>query len=761
MCSITCLPDHEDCNANISDGCEIDTQNGDVDNCSGCGLACSKNNIAASCANGSCEGGVCNIGFEDCNGLKRFDGCEADLLTGTVGGSPTITNCGTCGNTCPNLVGAQCINGLCTGSCPVGTADCTNPSPVNCNVDTNNDANNCGGCGIKCSGMNVMNSMCVGGVCMGSCAPGFADCNSNLQADGCEINIKTDTGNCGTCGTICNTQNTSSVACNNGGCVPSCSPGFADCNNNDVTDGCEINLKTDNNNCNVCGTMCTAANGSATCNNGTCTVASCTPPFQDCDTQYNTGCEANLDTAQKNCGGCGNDCTKGQHLQNAGATTCAGGICQISCAAGFDTCDGDALNGCETAITTVTNCGACGIVCSTQNDNNVKCMNNVCQATCNGGFGDCNNNIQLDGCEVNLKTDPMNCNMCGTVCTASNATTVCNNGSCAVGSCTAPFANCDNQYNNGCEADLTTTQKNCGGCGNDCTKGQHLQNANATPCVGSLCQPTCAAGFGDCDGDPLNGCETALNTITNCGMCGHTCSQNNGVEACMGGSCVVQSCSAGFANCNNDASDGCETNTSNDPMNCGGCSAMNPTFACSTQHIAPACTNGICTGTCAFGYADCDANPRTNGCEATIQVNPMACNTCPSGMPTMCPMAQVCAVGNNMDSCVMPPPPCFAGTDPVTSGTYVVCGMSTAQAIELSTTGPGPYALGDICRQLGYNTVSAYGPNGGNLCSDSMDTMSRTCGAPNTMPVLSNSGGGMDAFGPLVVGSYTWTCSNP
>jgi hypothetical protein len=31
-------------------------------------------------------------------------------------------------------------------------------------------------------------------------------------------------------------------------------------------------------------------------------------------------------------------------------------------------------------------------------------------------------------------------------------------------------------------------------------------------CTGGSCSPTCAAGFGDCDGNAANGCETAINT---------------------------------------------------------------------------------------------------------------------------------------------------------------------------------------------------------------------------------------------------------
>ena len=33
----------------------------------------------------------------------------------------------------------------------------------------------------------------------------------------------------------------------------------------------------------------------------------------------------------------------------------------------------------------------------------------------------------------------------------------------------------------------------------------------------------CDPGWGNCDDDPLNGCETALNTNVNCGDCGQIC----------------------------------------------------------------------------------------------------------------------------------------------------------------------------------------------------------------------------------------------
>jgi hypothetical protein len=43
---------------------------------------------------------------------------------------------------------------------------------------------------------------CTSGVCSGTCKPGFADCDGNKQTNGCEIQLGTTT-NCSACGDDC------------------------------------------------------------------------------------------------------------------------------------------------------------------------------------------------------------------------------------------------------------------------------------------------------------------------------------------------------------------------------------------------------------------------------------------------------------------------------------------------------------------------------------------------------------------------------
>ncbi len=58
-----------------------------------------------------------------------------------------------------------------------------------------------------------------------------------------------------------------------------------------------------------------------------------------------------------------------------------------------------------------------------------------------------------------------------------------------------------------------------------------------TACEGAACVPACAAGYGDCDGDPADGCETPTTTTANCGTCGKVCTSDAGAATCNAGAC--------------------------------------------------------------------------------------------------------------------------------------------------------------------------------------------------------------------------------
>ena len=79
--------------------------------------------------------------------------------------------------------------------------------------------------------------------------------------------------------------------------------------------------------------------------------------------------------------------------------------------------------------------------------------------------------------------------------------------------------------------DTGVDPKNCGGAGMVCPPYSH-----ATPtCASGVCGGACTPGWGDCNANlPLDGCETVLNTNSNCGACGRVCGLG---YTCRSGAC--------------------------------------------------------------------------------------------------------------------------------------------------------------------------------------------------------------------------------
>ena len=99
-------------------------------------------------------------------------------------------------------------------------------------------------------------------------------------------------------------------------------------------------------------------------------------------------------------------------------------------------------------------------------------------STCTGTHYDCNG-MAGDGCEIDLSRDERNCGSCGNECTAEQGATSCSSGTCVIVFCTAPYADCDQKYGNGCETDTNNDAANCGGCNQPCSGrcvSGHCQN---------------------------------------------------------------------------------------------------------------------------------------------------------------------------------------------------------------------------------------------------------------------------------------------
>lgn len=76
---------------------------------------------------------------------------------------------------------------------------------------------------------------------------------------------------------------------------------------------------------------------------------------------------------------------------------------------------------------------------------------------------------------------------------------------------------------------------NCGTCGNACPSGSR----GTAACNSGKCALTCETGFGDCNGNPNDGCEVDLErTIDHCGACDRDC------RTCGGTTCSQSKCDA-------------------------------------------------------------------------------------------------------------------------------------------------------------------------------------------------------------------------
>ena len=520
---------------------------------------------------------------EHCNGATNTcePGCRSDegcAPSGgpTDGGAAPQNRCDTVNHTCVQcVVNEHCPSGtLCVGSvCVMGcTAERACPSGQTCCtgacVDAQSNLANCGTCGTRCMVSNAM-ALCLNGTCgVGACNAPFGDCDRS-GANGCEVNTQTDLAHCGACGNACPARANATSTCAAGACGFTCNAGFADCNM-DPDDGCETSTATSTASCGRCGATCNPPNGVAACVAGVCTVGSCADGFGDCNSNPTDGCETNVRTSTTHCGRCMNECP----AQPNAFPGCVAGACVISCQAGFADC----------------------------------------------------NDVGADGCETNTRTSTIHCGACGRECTAAGGTASCQSSVCRVAGCDAGRGDCDGMTANGCEVDVTTAVRHCGGCGMACAA---RANAGST-CAAGACGLACNAGFGDCDRALDNGCEVATTSaVAHCGACGRMCGLPNAVAGCAASACTVATCNAGFGDCDNAPANGCETNVRSSAAHCGTCGR-----ACTFANAAGVCRDGACSmGTCNAGFADCDYNP-ANGCETAGACVYASCNAIPRAAPT-------------------------------------------------------------------------------------------------------------------------------
>lgn len=584
-----CPAGQADCDGDALTGCETLIAS-DQANCGACGLAC---------ANGDCVSGICVVSGCDAPTTRCGDTC-ADT-------SSDRDHCGTCGHACEG--DERCEGGVCV--CPPGYSMCRGvcvdlgSNRLNCGAcdhacvgdqrceggtcvcpsknvvcgsdcaDLTSDELHCGTCDNACN----QDELCIRGVC---------HCNNGGErCDGTCVELQWSLAHCGACGHACG----SNEVCSDGACVPGCRSGR-------LCGGVCVYLDTDVGNCGACGRRCDA---SQRCDAGRCRVATCPTGTDDCDGDLGNGCEISISTSADNCGACGHHC--------AGGGTCADGAC--SCPPGFELCLGPGgycahvaddpfncgscevhcrgdtscvggrcvcpagqtrcLYDCVDLQTDRSQCGACGHACHYGE----VCVGGVCQ--CPDGSTACPDTTGHTSYCLDLRSDRSACGECTRACRIDQ---VCTDGGCA---CAEGMAECagvcvDVAWTSSrcgacdavCPSDRTCDRGRCacplgtvdcgGACVSTSTSAAHCgrcDNACSAPagyvaaCREGVCAATCRTGFGDCDGDASNGCETDVRTSTaHCGRCGRACT---GGAACIGGVCPRDRWAFTFGGANADA----------------------------------------------------------------------------------------------------------------------------------------------------------------------------------------------------------------
>jgi hypothetical protein len=160
--------------------------------------------------------------------------------------------------------------------------------------------------------------------------------------------------------------------------------------------------------------------------------------------------------------------------------------------------------------------------------------------------------------------------------------------------------------------------EHCGACDRDCRQLQNVEGP--TRCDTDRCafEPAaCSPGYGDCNGDPDDGCEIELNEPENCGACGATCEEPQLCAATGSGhGCVAHCPVEGQAAC-----DGSCVDLTNHPKHCGVCgAACEQSARCEAGRCGEPCIEGAaCTvSECRDGETRCQESGQV--CEATEPV---------------------------------------------------------------------------------------------------------------------------------------------
>lgn len=297
---------------------------------------------------------------------------------------------------------------------------------------------------------------------------------------------------------------------------------------------------------------------------------------------------------------------------------------------------------------------------------------------------------------------------------------------CSVAACMGIHADCNGTPLDGCETDTSSDLYNCGTCGNDCTKLPNV--AGNVTCTGGICtfdSSACAPGYGICTTNPENGCDTNISVPAHCGGCATTCTTGFYCSTTGANAFTCTSvCGTGLSLCGASC-----VNEQTDPTHCGGCATQCPAV---TGGTATCSAGGVCGFTCnasdhrcgTGSGATCAANNDPNNCGSGA-----ACGKCtaPANATPTCTGGTTCGYVCNPGAHACPGSVCVLNSDPDNCGT----------ACNTNCSGP----------TQGSGAASCDGNNCAVTCSGG-ETLCNTTQCVNEQTDSNNCGGCGSACGP-------------
>ena len=419
----------------------------DRKNCGKCGTVCGGNQV---CSNGHCADkcayeneAICGMQCVDVMSTKEHCGncstacgdnmycrlgvCTCDEREEVVcnGRCANLNSdnehCGKCGDACD--ADMMCRFGKCVNDCDGLVCD-------HVCIDEKTDPAHCGSCDNVCEDGET----CIDGECTTECTdPTMGVCGHTC------VNVEDDNDNCGKCNNPC----PDGSYCYHKTCKETCEE-FSETH---IVCGHEcVDFTENNNHCEYCNVACAPTER---CVDAEGCVSTCDDPTKTVCDHVCTDLKVDI----KNCGACGNAC-EGVDVCKDGVCDCPDSdpFCHLTCDDGMSPCHGE----CVHLESNEKNCGSCGNDCGEGN----YCIAGECTTDCVGKTlcskacdpsnpSDC---VEIDGVSMHVKcydlqTDSLHCGSCDVECQNN---TVCTAGSCGV--CAPDFVDCNGDWSDGCES---------------------------------------------------------------------------------------------------------------------------------------------------------------------------------------------------------------------------------------------------------------------------------------------------------------------